>query len=199
MVPAIILAAGRSTRMGRPKALLPSGLMGEPFVARLARSLLAGGTAAVLVVGREDDGDLKQLVEGNLVGARFVPNPDADRGGQLSSLIAGIEAADEPGVIGVLVTPVDVPRIHPATIAALLAAFHGSPERIVRAVHLGAHGHPVVFPRALFEALRQADPTRGAKSVLQANARAILDLEVPDAAVVDDIDTPGDYSRVFDE
>ena len=198
MVPGIILAAGRSTRMGRSKALLPCPPAGEPFVVQLAHTLTAGGTNGVLVVGRPDDEQLREVVRTVVPDARFVVNPDADKGGQLSSLVAGIDACDGPTVRGVLMTPVDVPRVDAATVAALLAAFRSAPGRIVRAVHLGRHGHPVIFPRELFGELRRADPARGAKEVLRAHEAAILDVEVPNAGVIEDMDTPDDYTRAFE-
>ena len=115
----------------------------------------------------------------------------------MSSLLAGLDALDETMVTGVLVAPVDVPRVSAATVVALLAAAACRPGRIVRAVHGGRHGHPVFFPRELFDELRGADPRRGAKAVVRAHETAIVDVEVPDAGVVEDIDTPGDYARAF--
>ena len=197
MVPAIILSAGRSARMGTSKALLPCGEGGEPFIVRLCRSLAAGGASRLLVVGREDDEALRGVVRMRIPAARFVVNQEAERGGPLSSLLAGLAAIDDPAVLGVLMTPVDAPRVAPATVAALLTAFRSAPGRIVRAVHNGRHGHPVVFPREAFEQLRQADPARGAKAVVRAHEGEIVDVEVPDAGVLEDIDTPDDYTRVF--
>ncbi len=66
---------------------------------------------------------------------------------------------------------------------------------VLRAVHLGRHGHPVVFKRAIFDALRHADPAVGAKAVL--HAAAVEDVEVDDPGVVDDVDTPDDYARLI--
>ncbi len=197
MVPAIILAAGRSTRMGTSKALLPCGHGGEPFIVQLAEALTAGGASGVLVVGRTDDEPLRHLIRLRLPAARFVVNPRADIGGQLSSLVAGLDAIVDSAASAVLVAPVDAPRVTAATVAALLAAAESAPGRIVRAVHAGRHGHPVIFPRAVFGDLRRADPERGAKAVVRAHEAAIVNVDVPDAAVVEDIDTPDDYARAF--
>jgi CTP:molybdopterin cytidylyltransferase MocA len=183
--------------MGAPKALLPAGPGGEPFVVRLARTLAAGGVSRVLVIGRADDEALRRVVRVRLPAARFVVNADADRGGQLSSLLAGLAAIDGPDVHGVMAMPVDIPGVGPETIAALLAGFRRAPGRIIRAVHGGRHGHPVIFPRELFEELRQADPAAGAKAVVRAHEARVVDVEVADAGVVDDLDTPDDYARVF--
>lgn len=183
--------------MGTSKALLATGPGGEPFVVRLAQALAAGGTSRVLVVGRQDDEALRRIVRIRLPFARYVVNAHADRGGQLSSLVAGLNAIDRPDVLGVIVTPVDMPRVTAATVATLRAAFRRAPDRIIRAAYGGRHGHPVIFPRGLFAELRQADPDLGAKAVLRAHAGDITDVAVPDAGVVDDIDTPEDYARAF--
>jgi molybdenum cofactor cytidylyltransferase len=195
MVPAIILAAGRSSRMGVPKPLLVVAPGGPTFVRALAATLVAGGAADALIVGRPDDAPLIEEVE-LIEAARFVPNADADRG-QLSSVVAGLDAADRPGTTAVLVTPVDSPLIKPETVAALLAAFAAGRARIVRATYRGRHGHPVLFARALFDELRAADPTVGAKAVVRRHAAGTLDLDVDDPAVLDDIDAPGDYERML--
>ena len=197
MVPGIILSAGRSVRMGTSKALLPAGPGRDPFVVRLARTLAAGGVSRVLIVGRADDDALRRIVRIRVPAARFVVNREADRGGQLSSLLAGLEAIDGPDVLGVMMTPVDIPRVTPDTVAALLAGFRRAPGRIIRAVHGGRHGHPVIFPRELFDELRHADRETGAKAVVRAHEARIVDVAVADVGVVEDIDTPEDYARAF--
>ena len=112
LIPGLILAAGRSTRMGRSKALLPVKEGGPSFVRHLTQTLLEGGVADVIVVGRPDDEPLRREIDD--IAVRFVANHDADSG-QLSSVIAGLNAADRPGVGGVLVTPVDAPLVSAAT------------------------------------------------------------------------------------
>jgi len=193
MVAGIILAAGRSTRMGRSKALLlaPDGLT---FVARLIHTLSRGGVDAPLVVGRSDDDLLLSAVES--AGARFVINADADDGGQLSSLLAGLHKADRPGVRGLMITPVDAPMVTPETVSRLIAVFEDTAGLIVRARYHGRNGHPVIFSRALFDELRHANPQSGAKAVLRAHQDAIIEVDVDDPGVVADIDTPEDYQKL---
>lgn len=192
----MILAAGQSSRMGQPKALLLTGPGGPSFVRRLAAALLEGGVADVIVVGRPDDRALEAEVQSIGTGVRFVVNAHADMG-QLSSVIAGVNAADRPGVHGVLVTPVDTPLVLPGTVRALLTAFASTRAAIVRATYQGQHGHPVIFGRSVFDALRHADPAVGAKAVVRAHASDLIDLEVDDPGVLHDIDGPDDYARVF--
>lgn len=184
--------------MGRSKALLLASTDGPTFVRHLSTNLLAGGVADVIVVGRPDDDALRAEVEGAGTGVRFVVNARAEEG-QLSSAIAGLNAADRPGVHAVMVTPVDTPLIQPATVRALLTIFATRRPLIVRATYLGRHGHPVIFGRGVFDALRHADPAVGAKAVLRAQAAGVVDVEVDDPGVLHDIDEPGDYARVFNQ
>jgi molybdenum cofactor cytidylyltransferase len=194
MIPGLVLAAGASTRMGQAKALLPCGPGGASFVASLIAAMREGGVDDVLVVGRPGDEAVRLEVE--IGGARFVENPRPEDG-QLSSLIAGLNVADRPGVRGLMSAPVDMPLINGRIVAALLRAFIRSSAPIVRAVHRGRHGHPVIFSRAVFADLRRADAATGARAVVSAHATDVVDVEIDEPAVVTDIDTPEDYERAF--
>jgi CTP:molybdopterin cytidylyltransferase MocA len=196
MIPALILAAGRSTRMGQPKALLPIAPGGPSFVRQIATVLLGGGAAGIFVVGRPDDDSLHQEVQSIGITSRYVVNAHPDRG-QLSSLIVGLNAADRPGVTGLLVSPVDAPLVRVETVRAIIDAFESGSAAIVRATYRGRHGHPVIFGRVVFDDLRLADPAIGAKSVLRAHPEEVRDLDVDDPGVVDDIDRPEDYARAI--
>lgn len=197
MIPAIVLAAGRSARMGRSKALLPAGADGPSFLARAVAALNEGGACDVLVVCRSDDDELKRAAAELDVPVRVVENPHADEGGQLSSVVAGLNVADRPGIAAVMILPVDVPLVTAETVRALIAESNRTRAPVVRAVHRARHGHPVIFSRAVFDDLRHADPSIGAKAVLQAHAPAVVNVEVADAGTVEDVDTPGDYRRLF--
>ena len=196
VVPAIVLAAGESSRMGRPKALLRCSPSNDSFVQTVIETLRRGGAAGAFVVGREQDAALQAEVDRFGPFATVVINPAPERG-QLSSLLAGLSAADRPGVHGVMVTPVDVPLFGAGTVAALIASFHATAAPVVRAAHGGVHGHPVIFARAVFDELRRADPSRGAKAVLRAHQDRIVNVEVDDAGVLADFDRPEEYERVF--
>ena len=195
---AIVLAAGESTRMGAPKALLPDE-RGRPFVARVVHTFCAAGVSDVTIVTGSLHAQLVAAVaadapRGALI--RFARNPDPTRG-QLSSLIAGLHAADAPGVTGVLVTLVDVPFVTPATVRAVIEAFERTLAPIVRPARGDRHGHPVLFAKTLFDELRHADPAQGAKTVLRAHRASVVNVEVDDEGALLDIDTPDQYERVM--
>jgi molybdenum cofactor cytidylyltransferase len=190
MIPGVILAAGASSRMGRPKALLPAG--GASFLRRLVETLRIGGISRIAVVIRPEALDV--AAEALASGAEPVINLHPDEG-QLSSLVAGLSAVESETTTAALVTLVDVPLIRPETIATLLSRVPQADAPIVRAAYQGRHGHPVIYSRAIFDALRAGDRDAGAKSVMR--AYNVEDVSVDDPAVVEDVDTPEDYQRLF--
>jgi molybdenum cofactor cytidylyltransferase len=190
MMPAIVLAAGASSRMGRPKALLQIGQ--RTFVRAVLDALRDGGLTDVVVVVRPGQREVRDEIDRAGFG-RCVENAQPERG-QWSSLVAGLDAIDTPEVSAVLVTLVDIPLIGAATIRRLVQRTAVSTSPILRAVHRGQHGHPVVFTRAVFDALRRADPAEGAKQVVRSHP--VEDVEVDDPGVSRDIDTPEEYERV---
>ena len=198
IVVGVILAAGQSTRMGQPKALLPSPHTGRTFVTQLIHSLQEGGVDRLGVVGRPTDAGLRREIAGAVPHVDFVDNPSHELG-QLSSLLAGLAYAEAHGAAGALVVPVDMPLIRAATVRAALEAFVSSDRPVLRVTHRGQHGHPVIFGAGLFAVLRNADPSLGARAVLREDPSRVRNLEVDDPGVLRDIDLPDEYRRLFDQ
>jgi len=194
---AIILAAGDSSRMGRPKALLPDP-SGRPFVARVVRAFLAAHISDVVIV----TGSLHAAIVDAIVADRpavapvFVTNPQPSLG-QLSSLWIGLDAAAKPDVEGVLVTPVDIPMVRPSTIRQVIEVWERTRAPIVRPAVGEQHGHPVLFDRGVFDALRRAPLTEGARTVVHAYGDRVMNVTVDDEGCLIDIDTPADYEAVI--
>jgi molybdenum cofactor cytidylyltransferase len=194
MVPAIVLAAGASTRMGRPKPLLPLG-GGQTFLSRILNTLREAEVDDLLVVVGHERTAIASSLTSFGFSVRVVENPDYARG-QLTSLQAGLRAADRPGVRGVLVTLVDLPLVSSHTVRAVLDAYRQHPTAaMVRPVRGDRHGHPVVFDRQLFDELRSGNPDLGAKPIVHAHLGSILNVPVTDEGAFIDIDTPDDYER----
>ncbi len=193
MVLGLVLAAGSSTRMGRPKALLP--LDGELFVTRCVRVLRDAGVDDVAVVTGTETARVRAALAASGLEARVIENPRREEG-QLSSLQAGLSAAS-PGTRAVVVSLVDTPLATVATAAAVLDAWRRTGAPIVRPARAGRHGHPVVFDRALFGDLQQADPRQGARAVVRAHAAEAIDVAVDDEGAFQDVDTPEDYARLI--
>jgi molybdenum cofactor cytidylyltransferase len=195
VIPAIVLAAGKSSRMGRPKATLPLD-GGDTFLTRIVRTLSEASVEdVVVVVGHDADAIVSSFADVDLA-ARFVDNPDYERG-QLSSLIAGLRVVDRPGVNAVLMTLVDVPLVSAATIRAVVERYRQTGALIVRPVRGDEHGHPVLIDRSLFDAIRHADPGVGAKAVIRANVSKAGDVNVDDDGAFADFDSPDDYDRLL--
>ena len=195
VIPAIVLAAGKSTRMGRAKANLPVG-GADTFLSRIVRTFRdAGVEDVVIVVGHEREAIVEEFGRTDLE-ARFVANPDYETG-QLSSLLAGLRLVDRPGVTAALVTLVDVPLVTAATVRAVVNRYRDTHAPIVRPVHGEHHGHPVLIDRSLFEAIRHADPALGAKPIVRAHVSAAGDVEVEDEGAFLDIDTAEEYQRLL--
>ena len=192
MVPGIVLSGGRSSRMGRPKALLPAGRDGRTFLDRITQTFLDAGVEQIVVVLGADAAVIRDHVTASRV--TFVDNPDFERG-QLTSLWTGLRHVDRSKVSGVLVTLVDVPLVSTETVRAILAAHTTAEPDIVRPVSNGRHGHPVIFHQRLFEELEAADPSHGAKAVVRARAANIVEVPVDDEGAFTDIDTTEDYEK----
>jgi molybdenum cofactor cytidylyltransferase len=197
MIAPIVLAAGESTRMGSPKALLPDR-EGRPFVARIVRTCAGAGFDEVTVVTGTLHEPIVAAVAADRppIAVRFARNPDPSRG-QLSSIWTGLDSAVRPGVSAIMITLVDVPLVSSATMRAVADAYRRTHAAIVRPALDDRHGHPVVFDEALFDALRRADPAAGAKSVLRAHAAEIVHVAVDDPGSVEDVDTPEEYERML--
>ena len=188
----LVLAAGRSSRMGRTKAVLPDG-DGAPLVVRVVRTLGDAGLTRVLVVTAPDTHDAIEAAlkeRRDRLAVTVLVNPDPDRG-QLSSLLTGLDAAGQ--IDGLLVTLVDVPFVSAATVAAVVEAWERTRASIVRPAIGERHGHPVIFDRALFDALRAAPLDAGAKHVVRGHEAAIVNVPVSDEGAFLDLDTPDDY------
>ena len=196
MISAVVLAAGASTRMGQAKAALPLGHTGETVVSRVVRTLLEGGAPEVIVVAGAHIDAVRAAMPPHEPRARIVEHTGWERG-QLSSLVAGLDAIDTPLVEAALVTLVDVPLVRASTVAAVIETWRRTRAPIVRPANGDRHGHPVIFDRSVFADLRAADPNTGAKAVFTIHRDHIVNVEVSDAGAFEDIDTPADYSRLL--
>lgn len=194
MIPVVILAAGKSTRMGRPKATLPLDAT-DTFLSRVIRTFQDAAVDDVVVVLGDEAAAVVESVERSGLSPRFVVNEQYEAG-QLSSLLAGLRAIDRPGITAMLLTLVDVPLVSAATIRAVLERYRATHAPVVRPVRGALHGHPVLIDRSLFDEIRAADPLRGAKPIVRAHVTAAGDVEIDDEGAFCDIDTPEDYQRV---
>ena len=182
----LVLAAGRSTRMGGPNKLLEE-INGRALVRIAAEQVLASGARPVIVV----TGHQRERVERALAGlaVTFVHNPDF-AGGLSTSLKAGI-AAVPAEADGAIVCLGDMPQVSAKLIDRLIAAF--DPERGVLVVIPtidGKRGNPVLWSRRFFNDLMALEGDVGARHLIGGYAEAVAEVPVEDAAVLIDVDTP---------
>ena len=191
MIVAVVLSAGESSRMGRPKALLP--IEGQTFIERIVDALKAGGIERIVVVLGFHADVLRAQIEHLPV--EILVNPDY-RLGQLSSLqVAVRHLMLDANCEGMMVHLVDHPYIDPKLVSLMLERFKTLKSAIVVPRYQGKRGHPVIFSRALFNELLSAPLDQGAKIVVHAHRQDTLEIETEDAGITLDIDTPKLYRQ----
>lgn len=190
-VAGVVPAAGASSRMGTPKALLDVG--GRSFVASAVASLLAGGCDPVVVV--VGPGHHEAARRAREAGAQVMVNDDPGEGPITSVRIA--LSALAPSVEAIALLPVDHPTVAPSTVAALVHALRDSRAPLAIPVFLGRRGHPTLFARELFPALLDPTLIGGARGVVHARLPEAALVEVEDPGVVADVDTPEVYRASF--
>ena len=168
VIPAVVLAAGMSTRMGRPKALLP--LTGRRHVRRRASSARFSRPASTMSwwCSGTRRTPSRRASAATAASRRASSSTRRTRPGSSRRCCAGLNAIDRPGVTAMLLTLVDVPLVSPATVRAVVDRYRRRSAPIVRPVRGDEHGHPVLIDRSLFAAAagrgsgarRQADRPR---------------------------------------
>jgi molybdenum cofactor cytidylyltransferase len=189
-IAAIVLAAGRSTRMGDANKLL-ADVGGRPMLRWAAEAALASRARPVLVVTGHQEREVRAALAGLDVG--LVTNPDFAQG-LSTSLRAGI-AAVPAECDGALVLLGDMPRIDASDLERLIGAF--APGTIVVPMHQGRQGNPVLWPRALFPEIMQLQGDAGAKRLMAARPDAIREVEMDTTAILADVDTPEELQQLL--
>jgi molybdenum cofactor cytidylyltransferase len=189
VIAGIILAAGASSRMGSPKALLD--YRGETFIQRLVRVLSPVCDPVIVVLGYHADA-LRPAISN----ATIVINQNPERG-QLSSLQTGL-AALPAAAEGFLFTPVDSPAVEIATVERLAAAFHhrDPATQLVIPRFEGKRGHPVFATRAIANELNALPPTAQARDIIHDRVADTLYIDVDDPGILTDIDDREAYRRL---
>lgn len=189
MICALVLAAGRSERMGTQKLLLPLG--GKPVITRIVDELQQSPLEQIFVVVGREGKAIQQALKNRTVS--FVTNPDFT-GDMLGSIRCGLRAL--PTRCGaVLMALGDQPNITAQLVGKLITAFLQSRRGIIVPAHAGHRGHPVLVAKRYCEELLHQFEGAGLRGLLEAHSDDIFRLDVPDAATLQDMDTPEDYQR----
>jgi CTP:molybdopterin cytidylyltransferase MocA len=191
MIVAVVLSAGESSRMGRPKALLP--IDGETFLERIVSALRRTQVGKIIVVIGHNAEEMKRKIEHLPV--EILVNPQYKLG-QLSSLHVAIRhLLSDQSCDGMLVHLVDHPYIDAELVDRMIEDFYRSGKLAVVPRYQGKRGHPVILSRKLFDELLNAPSEQGAKAVVNAHRDDTLEMDAGDEGVTIDIDTPDEYRQ----
>lgn len=191
-VGAVVLAAGSSSRMGRPKQTLQ--YRGESLLRRAALAALGAGCRPVVVVTGAHAALSRRELDG--VEVREVFNPRWETG-MASSVRAGVEGlvSANPDVAAAVLMLCDQPHVTAEVISGLVTAHRATGRPVVASAYGGSFGVPALFGRPLFTELARLEGEAGAKQVIKRHAAGAHFLPFPGGEV--DVDTPDEFSRLI--
>jgi molybdenum cofactor cytidylyltransferase len=191
VIVAVVLSAGESSRMGRPKALLP--IDGQTFIERIVAALKQTKVGKIIVILGHNARELQSKI--SHLPVEILINTDYKLG-QLSSLqLAVRNLQPDLDCDGMLVHLVDHPYLAPALVEEMIRRFYETKKRIIVPKFHGKRGHPVIFSNALFDEILSAPMEEGAKAVVNAHRAETLEIETEEEGIAVDIDTPELYQQ----
>jgi molybdenum cofactor cytidylyltransferase len=192
-IAAIVLAAGRSRRMGQTKLDLPWGQ--TTVLGQVLATFSAASLEDILVVTGGDRRQVEQVVKkaAKASPVRTVHNPDYERGGMLSSIQTGL-AGLTSGTDAVLIGLGDQPQVREETIRSICAAYVQKESALVIPSFQGHRGHPWLAARSLWPEILALPPTATPRDFLGSHSRQI-EYILADESILKDLDTPEDYKR----
>ena len=187
----IILAAGASSRMGADKALLRWGE--RTFLEHLRGVLRAAGAEPVRIIAGANAAALEQAVP--LAPGELVVNPAWEQG-QLSSLLAGLDSLASQ-TDAAIICLVDHPCVSSRLLRSLMEKFLETRRPIVLPACQGRRGHPVLFAASLFDELRAAPLSVGARFVVHQHAADVLEVPTDEESILLNTNDPAAYERIL--
>jgi molybdenum cofactor cytidylyltransferase len=193
MITAIILAAGKSTRMGSPKMLLPWG--DTTIIEHVISVFSNAGIEDILVV----TGGAREQVEAVILECkksypvRNVHNKDFTNGEMLSSIQCGLQDLGERGVEAAMIGLGDQPQVQAGSVQLLMDAFLKTGSPLVVPSFQMHRGHPWLVVSSLWNELIEMDSTQTPRNFLNAHAKDIYYVNMDTPTILSDLDTPDDY------
>jgi molybdenum cofactor cytidylyltransferase len=183
-IAALVLAAGKSSRMGFNKLLADVG--GKPIILRVVENISASNVAQVFIVTGHQAEDVELALA--QAGVNFVRNKDYANG-IASSVKAGIDSVMD--FDGVLICLGDMPLVSPSIVEQMIEAFRPDQgQNLVLAVHAGEIGNPVLWGAEYFSELLNLNGDRGARGLVEKYRTNAVEISVRDECVMLDADTP---------
>ncbi len=199
MIAALILAAGRSRRMGQPKMLLPWGE--TTVLGQVMATMRAAGAERIVVVtgsGREGVEALVEQFAQQGGDVSTVYNERFDSGEMLSSVQVGLRhlAEREPSAQATLIAPGDQPQVQERSVRRVVQAYRQQGASLVVPSFQHRRGHPWLAARPHWQEILCLKPPASLRDFLNRHADGICYVEVDDAGVLQDLDTPADYLKL---
>jgi molybdenum cofactor cytidylyltransferase len=195
MIAAIVPAAGRSERMGRPKLTLPVG--DTTVIAHVIRALRRGGAEPVLVVVPPPDarGAAALVVEAERAGATVVTPTQrpADMRGSVELGLNHLGRTTAPATV--LIAPGDCVGITTDLVSWIVKLSRAEPGSIIVPTFQGRRGHPIALPWDLAGEIRKLPEGIGINSLLALRANLVYELASQESGALADLNTPDDYQR----
>jgi CTP:molybdopterin cytidylyltransferase MocA len=189
MIDAIVLAAGRSQRMGTQKLLLP--FAGQTVIGHIVDQLRVSPIRQVYVVVAAESNEVACALSQKRTSLVVNPQPNAE---MLSSVRAGLQALPTDSMAAMIVLG-DQPSLRCEVVCELVAAFQASGKGIAAPIYSGKRGHPVLIGSGYFRELLEQYDDVGLRGLLAAHAGDIADVPAADNRVLADMDFPDDYQR----
>lgn len=190
MIGAIVLAAGRSRRMGTQKLLLKLG--GQMVITRIVDEVLRCPIDSICVVIGQEGLQITEALAGRRV--QFVRNERVE-GDMLSSVRCGLQAL--PAICaGVLVILGDQPSLSATIIVKLIEAFRLAPDCIAVPAYGGKRGHPLLFASYYRDEILTRYDQTGLRGLLLSHPDKVVEVESDTPSVLEDMDRPEDYERI---
>lgn len=190
MITGIILAAGKSSRMGQPKQLLP--FRGNTILGCTVENARKSNLRQVIVVLGHAAERVRRAVD--LTGVDVIVNHNYHQG-QSTSLRAGLEAV-APDSHGAMFLLGDQPLVEATVINQLIESYRSSPAAIIIPTYFGQRGNPVLIARELFPLLEMLTGDQGARVLFDRYATHIREVEVPSRGIITDVDNWQDYLKL---
>ncbi len=187
----VVLAAGMSRRLGRPKQLLDLG--GKPLIVHVIERATQSALDSVLVVTGHDSARVEGALRG--LDVQTVFNPDFPAG-QSTSLIAGINTLSSK-TDGIVVLLGDQPLVSSEVISRIVERRRQHGNAIVMTGYGGVRSHPVLFGREMFNELCQVRGDQGARNVIRQHSGAVTVIDSEQQTPPDDVDTEEAYARLL--
>ena len=191
---AIILAAGRSSRMGAFKPLLP--VDGQTVVERTIGIFKKSGIESIFVVTGHRAPEISRTIQSS--GVRIVENIEYETG-MFSSVKAGVRSLNAETSGAFFITPVDICLVRPLTVRLLMQAFEKNSGKILHPCFDSKRGHPPLIPISLAPVILENKSNAGLETILEKSEYPAVDVHVPDRHILLNMNSPQDYEDVLSQ